>query len=308
MTTRSKLFEYGLEAAQVGRLLYDPELRTLPQRTLTDAAHYWPPEALPFARALACVDIVLLRSEEAGAIYCEAVKALELPGCQALISQAKEHASDTIVWTNSLIGARARGKAAPKPPTAWGDAYGQYKDDADCLFYIGRIRNFILRGFNRQIDQDNEAWKVLPDNAPYLVAVVCCRTVAEHCKAKLENWNRSRPGDIDRIMREKPAKRDRGRDAYRMLTKLYKHYTWALRHDAKLLKGADKWYKSRVDPGTIEAYRDELAKEAQKIDTSNFTTKELKDFEAAYYTDQGNLSAAIEPYNEVTGYLCKRRN
>ena len=73
------------------------------QHILTDTALRWPPEALPFACATACVQIVLLRSHEASAAYSEAIKALELPGCQALIKKAKIKAPDTNAWSSKTI-------------------------------------------------------------------------------------------------------------------------------------------------------------------------------------------------------------
>ncbi len=70
------------------------EAEATPQCALTEAAHYWPPEALPFAYVIACIDIVLLHSDEASTAYSKAIKALGLPGCQALINMAIIQAPD----------------------------------------------------------------------------------------------------------------------------------------------------------------------------------------------------------------------
>ena len=81
MAKTNKLFKYFIDTAEVGKVLLKPELETpTPQRTLTGAAHYWPTEALSFANAAACVDIVLLRSQKATTAYYAAVKALESLG------------------------------------------------------------------------------------------------------------------------------------------------------------------------------------------------------------------------------------
>ena len=76
-----------------------------------------------------------------------------------------------------------------------------------------------------------------------------------------------------------------------VLVKAFKHDGFVLRHDTKLLKEADKWYKCRVNPGTIEAYLDELAK--VNIDAD---------------LDRGNLENAIAPCDRATGYPRKWRS
>lgn len=282
-----------------------------PQRALSEAAHYWPPEALPFAYAVACVDIVLLRSPEASAAYYEVIEALELPGCQLLIGKARIHASDTNRWSSETIKAQSEGKAVSGLPRLWFDAYKQYKDNADCLLFIERIHEFIRIGFNRQVDRENERYKVLAEKAPFLFGVSVFRTIAEHCKVRLEHWNKYRPDDIDRIMtRGDPTTRTerlRIRPKKKEIRETYEHLKWALRHDAKLLKYAYQWYQCRVNPGSIEVYLDKLDKQARKIDTSKFTKHELKKFEATYYPSRSNIETAIAPFDEATGYPRKWR-
>ena len=286
MNKTNKLVEYGLEAAKIGQILLNPEPKTpTPQRALTGAAHYWPTEALSFANAAACVDIVLLRSQEASTAYYEALKALELPGCQALISDTKKavlaYASNLQQFTEKVTTAARKGQFTPP------DKLHKYADNGDYLIYIERIRDFIRVGFNRKVDKDNEACKVKLESAPNLFGFTICRTIAEYCKVKLENWNKYRPDDIDRIMSGNPSTRPE-RQLKKAVTKAYKHNAWALRHDSKLLKDADQWYKCRVSPGTIEAYLDELAKDDK-------------------YLERSNIEAAIAPYDEATGYPRKWR-
>ena len=68
-----------------------------------------------------------------------------------------------------------------------------------------------------------------------------------------------------------------------MLIKAFKHDSFVLRHDTKLLKDADQWYKCRVNPGSIETYRNELAKNNE-------------------YPERSNIETAIAPCDEATGY------
>ena len=63
---------------------------------------------------------------------------------------------------------------------------------------------------------------------------------------------------------------------------------YGLCHDEKMLKDAEQWYKCRVNPGTIEAYLDELVQD----DT---------------YLDRSNIETAIAPCDEATVYPRKWR-
>ena len=263
-----------------------------PQSALSEAAHYWPPEALPFAYAVACVDMVLVRSPETSAVYHEVLRALELPGCQLLIGEARIHASDTNRWSREAIKAHFGGKAISGLPRLFLDAYEQYKDNADYRFFIERIREFIRIGFNRPLDRENKRYKVLAEKAPFIFSVSVFRSIAEHCKVRLENWNKYRPDDIDHIMTGGDPTTRTERFEMRLKKKetreTYKNLKWALRHDKTLLKYADQWYKCRVNPGTIGAYLDELAQDDKYLERSNVVT-------------------AIAPFDEATGYPRKWR-
>lgn len=258
-------------------LYQEPETKTvgrpaapIPQRALTKTQLNWPPEALPFAYAIACIDIVSQHSREASVAYYEAIEALELPGCQALIKMAKIQAPDTNTWSSKTIkkllekGIKSLEKGKDILSLPWLTATEQYKDDADYLHFIESIREFIRIGFNRQIDRENERYKVLAEKAPFLFMAVVFRTIAEYCKVKLENWNKYRTDDIDRMMNSNPTKRQE-RLKKKEIKQTYKRFKWALLHNVKLLKYADFWYKSRVNPGNIEQYLSDLANQNPPI-------------------------------------------
>ena len=57
-------------------------------KLLTKAINYWLSGALAFARAIACVEIVLLRSDKANDIYREIVQAWGLPGCKNILDDS----------------------------------------------------------------------------------------------------------------------------------------------------------------------------------------------------------------------------
>ncbi|MFC1907448.1 hypothetical protein ACFLW8_05125 [Chloroflexota bacterium] len=280
-----------------------------PQRVLTGAAHYWPPEALPFAYATACIEIVLLHSPEANIAYYEAIEALELPGCQALIKMANIHGPDNNEWISKLIKSRGKGKASPGLPKLWFDTSKQYKENDDYQSFIEQISNFVRVGFNRQVDQDNERHKVIAEKARFLFAAILIRTIAEYCKVRLKDWNKYRTNDIERIMTSNPTTSPE-RLKKREIRQTYNRYKWALHHDFKLLKYADLWYKCRVNPGSIDQY---LSDESDRINlhASQLSNQEL---EAHYaesktnrqidrYPERSNIEAAIAPCDEaIPGY------
>ena len=138
------------------------------------------------------------------------------------------------------------------------------------------MNELILVGFNRQKDQDNETWKVIPDTSPWLKGVIILRSQAEYCKVKLEDLNRYRPAriggtlyDINVIMRDKPTD-GVGRKIYRTFTDTYRRLRFTLKHDEKLLKDADQWYQSRVvNSGPEEYCREHYKKTGIWLDSAN---------------------------------------
>lgn len=288
-----------------------------PQRALTKTALSWPPEALPFAYSIACIDIVLQRSQEANAAYYEAINALELPGCQALITKAKVQAPDTNAWSIKTIkkllkkGVKSLEKGEDIRDLPWFSSVEQYKDNADILNFYKLVCEFVRVGFNRQEDLAENRPKVLAEKAPFLSMAVVFRAIAKYCEVKLENWNKYRPDGIDKVMTGNDpttrSERKNVRPKKRDIKERYKQLKWVLLKNKLLLKYANLWYRCRVNPGKIELYLNELDKEAQKIDTSRFTNNELKKFETEYYPDRSNIETVIAPFDEATGYPRKWR-
>ncbi|MFC2067745.1 hypothetical protein ACFLTP_01850 [Chloroflexota bacterium] len=295
MAKTNKLFEYCLEAAKVVITPLEPYSRTpTPQRTFK-RAHHWPTDALSFAYAKDLVEIVLLRSQEASTAYNEAVKALELPGCQALISDVKKvispYTSNLGQFTHKVNTAARKGNfGLPRRLIQWCNR-SRYIDNDDYLAYFEYIGEFIRVGFNRQIDKKNEAWKVKPESAPVLEGFIIIKTLGEYLnqksalRVKVENWNKH----IDWLTSDNPSTRAERHQKQMVIQTLKDRYSWVLRHDAKLFEDADQWYRCRVNPGSIEVYRDELSKKGIQLERSNIET-------------------ALAPYDEVTGYPRKWHN
>ena len=259
-----------------------------PQRALTETTLFWPPEALPFAYALACVDIVLLRSPEAEAAYHRAIKVLELPGNQALLRDAISEHENTQKDIGNFIRAIEKGSALPQM-----NIKHQYESDPDYKHYIERVLEFIRVGFNRQEDQDNERHKVIAEKTRFLFSVVVIRTIVEYCKVKLENWNKYRPDAIDRVMTGPDPTKRRERNYIRLKRKeirqIYKCYKWVRLHNVKLLEIADHWYQSRVVFSGPEEYCREHYKKT------------------GIWLDSGNVDGEIATIDHATGYPRKWR-
>ncbi|MFC2033595.1 hypothetical protein ACFLUB_03675 [Chloroflexota bacterium] len=162
------------------------------------------------------------------------------------------------------------------------------------MTYFECIHEFARVGFNRKEDRKDQLHKVLAEKAPYLFGAILVRTIAEACKIRLSDWSKYRTDDIEYIMTGKDPTTRMERDYVRLKKKevreIYeKCLKWVFRHDGKLLKGADQWYKCRVNPGTIEAYLNEAAPLSETG------------------LERSNVQTAIAPYDEATGYPRKWR-
>lgn len=242
-----------------------------PEPSLSDGALLrWPNEAMPFPYALACLDIVLLRSEEACNSYREILNKLDLPGCDSLLS-------DMVVALNLpkyIVGLS-------------GGIKKRSKKNPDLKEYLESISKFVKVGFNRTIDQQNERWKVEYENAPFLLGAIILKTIADYCKVSLKDWNKYRPESNDQLMTKNQTTTPK-RLEKNQLVELYKKLKWVNKHrNYQLIKAADLWYECRVNPGTIELC---LNANADK-----------------YTLERSNVETEIAPCDEATGYPRKWR-
>lgn len=287
------------------------------QSALTGTTLPWPPVATQFAYATACVQTVLMQSREANNAFNEVKKALDLPSCQILLKKAELKAPDTNKWSSKTIkkmmekGVKSIEKGEGIRDLPWFSSAAQYKDNADLIRFNKLISEFVRVGFNRKEDLAKNRPKVLVEKAPFLFFAIVFRSIAEYCQVRLETWNKYRPDEIDKVMTGSDPttrqERKRVRLKKRDIKERYNQLKWILLKNKLLLKYANLWYKCRVNPGTIEDYLDELDKKAQSIETSKFTNKQLKKFEAEYHPDRSNIETAISPYDEATGYPRKWR-
>lgn len=234
-------------------------------KLLSDAAHYWTPDSLPFAYALACTQIVLLHGK-ADKQYHEAKEAWALQDCQLAMQDFKTAYLDK---NETLRGW----------PSLWNEP-DKFTESQDFEYLVDRHAEFIKVGFNRETDQANESWKVLPSlDVPWLYKAVTTWTLGDYLGIKLEDWNKYKPlvrdgktYDTEDIMTSKPTHR-----IHREVVSLFKRYG-KLVHDGKLLDTAGMWHRARVLCNTL---------------------REAADY---YHIDPIDLSKRIEPYDDATGW------
>jgi len=94
------------------------------QSLLTEAINYWLSGALVFAHAIACVEIVLSRSDKACPIYREIVQAWGLPGFQNILEATWPHMPNSAGLLIESIEANKKNKE---------QSHGEFMDDLKIL-------------------------------------------------------------------------------------------------------------------------------------------------------------------------------
>ncbi|MDP2729313.1 MAG: hypothetical protein Q8O55_02365 [Dehalococcoidales bacterium] len=241
------------------------------QRLFSDGAHYWTADSLPFAYAMACVQVVILHGK-AEKQYHKVVEAWALPDCQLAMQDFKAAYLDK---AETLKGW----------PGLWNEP-DKFTDSQNFEYLLDWVAEFIKEGFNREIDRGiNESWKVLPSLETPLFMAVATWALADYLGIKLEDWNTYKPlvrngktYDTEDIMRNRPTHR-----VHREIASLFKRYG-KLVHDKKLLDVAEKWYQSRVVYAGPEEYTRRY-----------YIDKDI-------YYDPRNIGNEIKPCDYATGY------
>lgn len=243
------------------------------------------PESKLEAYAGACVDTALKYSEEARVIYAEILQSWELPGCQVLISDFAEHKQDTRAWLQNRAEAVIRNKPQPGRPDGWEDVIAKAEGNSDfskLRVYAGYL---ILKTFNRKIDLDNHAPKVLPRKSPYLGRAIVFYSLSDYLWINPELRGPSVISDDElaqfcwfcHILGSNPTTR-MGRQVRRQIVRTLRKKDFTLHHSQTMLDGAEMWYRARVLCNTA---------------------REAADY---YHIDSVDLSKRIEPYDDATGW------
>jgi hypothetical protein len=262
-------------------------------------AIYWPFEQLPESKleayALACVETALHYSEDAREAYAKVVSLWELPGCQTLIGDFNQCKQDTRNWLRDRAKATI-GEPLPTWPDSWRDIVAKAEGNTDFIKLCNYGGHFVLKAFNRKADLENGTPKVLAGKSPCLAQVIAFCSLLDYLQRRPELKGPRVISDSELVgfylfcqtLASNPTTRF-SRQVKRQTTQTLRKRGFDLHHYSKILKVADQWYQCRVNPGTIEAYLDKVAWQAEK------------------YLDRGNVENAIAPFDEATGYPRKWR-
>ena len=260
---------------------------------------YWPLrrdiDSRLWPYAVACLEAAIKNSDFAVASYIKIVEAWELPGCQNIINICYKRWSDTRKWLDKMKKAYAHKGDCPELPSV-ASTYEKYKHNTDFNTLNLLVAQFVLLNFNRQEDILNEVYKVIPGlQSFHLTKAIAVRSIIDYAEYDSTRLRQYQDPDIDRIMTGPwPKYRTLGREIRSQITNTSLSEGFNLKHDDNLLKIGDQWYKCRVNPGTIEAYLQELA----DLDLKN---------QKPIYADQGRISNDIAACDEATGYPRKWR-
>lgn len=255
---------------------------------LPDAV-YWPFERLPESKlevcAMACVETVLKHSEEAQGVYVGIVLSWALPGCQALIEDFTQCKQDARVWLRNRAKAVVKNEPPPDWPNAWIEVIVKFKDNTDFHKLLMHVHDFIMLGFNRKVDLENQTPKLLPGNSLYLVRAIHDSSLLDYLAEKPElRGPRVMPnGEVAKLhwfchtLASNSTAR-KGREIKHTIVQTLRHEQFTLSRYQTMLDGAEMWYRARVFYNTA---------------------REAADY---YNIDPIDLSKRIEPYDDATGW------
>ena len=276
-----------MRTSHLNELGYDTS-RSAYLSELPDAI-YWPFKRLPESKleayAATCVETALMFSEDARQIYTGIVQSWELLGCQALIGDFAQCKQDTRTYLCNRAKAAVENESLPRWPDSWNDVISKAEGNTDFHKLLKYVASFILGAFNRKIDLDNHALKVLPRESPYLGKAVVFCSLLDHLSEKPEMRGPRVISDTKltefrwfcRTLASNPTTR-MSRQVRRQIVRTLRKKDFTLHNYQTIVDGAEMWYRARV--------LCDIAREA-----------------ADYYRiDAIDLSKRIEPYDDATGW------
>ena len=279
-----------------------------------DSKHYWPPDALGLARAMALVETVAVNSKQAGDIYQKIYDAWRKPGINKVYDEIISEVPDSLKeeWKQNLkypeltiqngvnkpyndyinlVNEPGFENLLPKVAEqllSISHAKPEHLDDLANLFKL--IIEFVIVGFNRKTDIEKGKCRVLPSiNPPWLNLAIMYRTAFDSHNITLDRLRKiykvrkvkNRIYDFEDVLTKQSNSR-----MHRWMVSGGKQAGMVLRHDDKLMESAWRWYQCRVVCSSIYKFCDE--QEADGI-----------------ILDSKNIDKEIRPYDEAVGY--KRR-
>ena len=245
-----------------------------------ESPHRWPSDSLPFAYAMACVEVVAEKSEKAGEIYHQIIEAWGNPKLRSLgesvIAEIPDSKKEKINQT--LIHPESEFLPDPnKPFKQIEDLFADMKQERDLLAGIDEkastlenqtleeihklvflIKDFITLGFNRESDIAKGKCRVIPDNNWLLIAVMM-RTLFAYPRISLERIKkvyevRNYKGkviDFHEELTEKPTSL-----WHRKMVAGGKALNLKFKNDRVIMEAARHWYQCRVAYSSIDKYLD----------------------------------------------------
>jgi len=252
-------------------------------------AIYWPFERLHESKldayAMACVETALRYSEDVRQIYAGIVQSWELPGCQAFIGDLVDCKQDTRTYLRNKAKAVISSQPLPSWPSKWNDVITKAEDNTALSTLRAYAGYLIVKAFNRKIDLDNHALKVLPRESPYLGKAVVFCSLLDYLSEKPELRGPRVISDTEltefrwfcRTLASNPTTR-MSRQVRRQIVRTLRKKDFTLHHYQTIVDGAEMWYRARV--------LCDIAREAADY----------------YHIDAIDLSKRIEPYDDATGW------
>jgi len=262
----------------------------------TDYAHRWPDAAMPMGYAMACIEVVASSSGEAGNIFKELVKAWSKPGTDELYNvvisrmsnSEMEEWKELIKHPESIIKSDINEpweelkSALECPDFSKSIVRGKWKINVDNVetkypdvWNITKlVVEFILIGFNRDVDVQQGKYKVVPTfSPPWLILLVMLRTAFESKNITTEKMNKlykakKIKGEIynfEEVLTLKPMSY-----MHRQVAKNRQRKNVKLHHDSKFLDAAWLWYQCRIVYSSINEFLiKETDKGKEKLDLKN---------------------------------------
>lgn len=265
------------QQAEVNRRIYSPA-----NRQLFTYAWYVLDEILN-------VENVLTR-------FNQLIELWALSGCQLVANDYMEYLDKHQEWkTKSLATDVLKYNHTPMVTSAF---QSQHENNMDFDQWTNTLIDFVLRTFNTGQNYANHTYKVSPDRqeaAPLLTAITLRSLMSFH-GFNIHNLEKYQYANVDAAMTS-----DRDTREKRKLTRIFNRFKMV--HSETLREHAYMWIGCRVNPGTIEAYLNQLANVFEQVAPTilHLPAEEQDKIKKKYFPDGGLVSRTIRPYDDAVG-------
>ena len=261
-----------------------------------DTPHRWASASLPFAYALACVEVVSKSSEKARVLYNKIVEAWSAPGMKMVFDDiasmipesGKEEIKDALLHPETgfspdpnkpfkqveeMFSSLEINDDFFKGDDIEGSSLEERQHAKQLAELTWLIMEFIRVGFNRESDIEKGRYRVeVSEKAPWLVWAVGIRTLFESCKIRFEQVRdfykvRKYKGkiiDFHKVLSEQPMSR-----WHRRIVASAKAANLKLKNDKTIMEAGMRWYKCRVVYPSIDKFCDSEAEKEIMLDPKN---------------------------------------